>query len=183
MTEIEDNTSSSTPDAGATASFFWEEHEFDEQSSGERGTLTDSLSTQTPSFTSTLIVASTIAFSLVVICTLFSSYEIITAYNYRNLLVQITNSSATTKFNSPSDHPPLLPLEPTDVLGFTLAAFGLILASGGGIGGGGMLVPIYILVMGFLPKHAIPLSNVTVFGGAIANMFVNVRKRHPDADR
>ena len=43
--------------------------------------------------------------------------------------------------------------------------------------------PIYILVMGFSPKHAIPLSNVTVFGGAIANVLLNMPKRHPNADR
>ncbi|KAL7480515.1 hypothetical protein ACHAW6_006205 [Cyclotella cf. meneghiniana] len=183
MMRMENNNSSSTSDARATTFSFWQEHDFDEESSGERSRLAGALSTRTPSFTSTFTVVSAIAFSLVIICTLFSSYEIITAYHYRNLLVQTINSSATTKFNTPSDHSPLLPLQPSDVLGFTLAVFGLILASGGGIGGGGMLVPIYILVMGFLPKHAIPLSNVTVFGGAIANMFVNVKKRHPGADR
>jgi len=37
--------------------------------------------------------------------------------------------------------------------------------------------------MGFSPKHAIPLSNITVFGGAVANTLLNVRKRHPLADR
>lgn len=37
--------------------------------------------------------------------------------------------------------------------------------------------------MGFSPKHAIPLSNVTVFGGAIANVMLNMPKRHPIADR
>jgi uncharacterized membrane protein YfcA len=58
-----------------------------------------------------------------------------------------------------------------------------MVAAGGGIGGGGILVPIYILVMGFSPKHAIPLSNVTVFGGAIANVLLNMPKRHPIADR
>lgn len=30
---------------------------------------------------------------------------------------------------------------------------------------------------------AIPLSNITIFGGAIANMILNVQKRHPFADR
>ena len=55
--------------------------------------------------------------------------------------------------------------------------------AGGGIGGGGILVPIYILVMEFSPKHAIPLSNITVFGGAVANTLLNTRKRHPLADR
>ena len=43
---------------------------------------------------------------------------------------------------------------------------------------------IYACVIeGFMPKHAIPLSNVTVFGGAIANTTRNSRKRHPNADR
>jgi len=81
------------------------------------------------------------------------------------------------------DHKPLFPLNSTDQYGFTLATLGLMIAAGGGIGGGGILVPIYILVMGFSPKHAIPLSNVTVFGGAVANTVLNIRKRHPSADR
>jgi hypothetical protein len=48
---------------------------------------------------------------------------------------------ATTKKRKPvfsQEHPPLFPLT--------------------------LLVPIYIIVMGFSPKHAIPLSNITVFG-------------------
>lgn len=85
--------------------------------------------------------------------------------------------------NHPSDHAPLFPLKAEDFIGFFLAVLGLILAAGGGIGGGGILVPIYILILGFMPKHAIPLSNVTVFGGAVANTILNVRQRHPNADR
>eukprot|EP00533_Pseudo-nitzschia_delicatissima_P001096 CAMPEP_0116093764 /NCGR_PEP_ID=MMETSP0327-20121206/8771_1 /TAXON_ID=44447 /ORGANISM="Pseudo-nitzschia delicatissima, Strain B596" /LENGTH=519 /DNA_ID=CAMNT_0003585321 /DNA_START=13 /DNA_END=1575 /DNA_ORIENTATION=+ len=81
------------------------------------------------------------------------------------------------------EHASLFPLTTSDRIGFSLAICGLMIAAGGGIGGGGILVPIYILVMGFSPKHGIPLSNVTVFGGAIANMVVNTRKRHPLADR
>lgn len=81
------------------------------------------------------------------------------------------------------DHKPLFPLDMTDHYGFVLATLGLMIAAGGGIGGGGILVPIYCLVMGFSPKHAIPLSNVTVFGGAIANTISNVKKRHPNANR
>lgn len=80
-------------------------------------------------------------------------------------------------------HKPLFPLDASDRLGFTCAILGLMLAAGGGIGGGGILVPIYILVMDFSPKHAIPLSNITVLGGALANMLLNIRKRHPLADR
>lgn len=44
-------------------------------------------------------------------------------------------------------------------------------------------MPTYIILLGFSPKHAIPLSNITVFGGSLANTFLNMRKRHPLADR
>jgi len=80
-------------------------------------------------------------------------------------------------------HKPLFPLDKTDVYGFFCCLLGLLIAAGGGIGGGGVLVPIYILVMKFSPKHAIPLSNITVFGGAIANTLLNTRKRHPLVNR
>jgi hypothetical protein len=81
------------------------------------------------------------------------------------------------------EHAPLFPLKASDYYGLFFAVVGLVLAAGGGIGGGGILVPIYILVMGFSPKHAVPLSNVTVFGGAVANVILNSGKRHPIADR
>jgi uncharacterized membrane protein YfcA len=82
-----------------------------------------------------------------------------------------------------SGHKELWPLDVSDVMGFLLAMLGLIIAAGGGIGGGGILVPIYILVWNFSPKFAVPLSNITVFGGAVANTIINVGKRHPKADR
>jgi len=81
------------------------------------------------------------------------------------------------------EHADLLPLTSSDWTGFFCAICGLMIAAGGGIGGGGILVPIYILVMGFSPKNAIPLANVTVFGGAVANTYLNSKKRHPLADR
>lgn len=81
------------------------------------------------------------------------------------------------------EHAPLFPLTTSDYTGFACAVLGLMVAAGGGIGGGGILVPIYILVMGFSPKNAIPLSNITVFGGAVANTYLNSTKRHPLADR
>ncbi|POM73062.1 Hypothetical protein PHPALM_10128 [Phytophthora palmivora] len=51
----------------------------------------------------------------------------------------------------------------TTLIAFTCTALG----AGGGIGGGGLLVPMYILA-GLNPKHAIPLSKVTIFGSAVA---------------
>lgn len=80
-------------------------------------------------------------------------------------------------------HKPLHPIDGWDVTGVGLACIGLMIAAAGGIGGGGILVPLFILVLGFDPKHAIPLSNITIFGGAITNTVLNLSKRHPDADR
>lgn len=81
------------------------------------------------------------------------------------------------------DHAPLFPLTKSDIIGGTCIILGLMVAAGGGIGGGGVLLPILTLIMGFSPKHAIPLSNITVFGGALANTYLNAKKRHPLADR
>jgi len=75
------------------------------------------------------------------------------------------------------------PVRWVDVLGFVLIAIGLFVAAGGGVGGGGFVVPIIILVIGLKPKYAIPLSNVSIFGSAVSNNIINLRKRHPRVDR
>jgi uncharacterized membrane protein YfcA len=49
--------------------------------------------------------------------------------------------------------------------------------------GGGIVVPIYLLVLSLPPKHAIPLGAVTVFGAAVAATLLNSYRRHPLADR
>ena len=74
-------------------------------------------------------------------------------------------------------------MDSSDYFGLAAAIGGLMIAAGGGIGGGGMLVPINIILFGFKPKYAIPLSNVTVLGGAIINVWFAWPKRHPHADR
>jgi uncharacterized membrane protein YfcA len=58
----------------------------------------------------------------------------------------------------------------------------LFLFRTGGIGGGGILVPIYILILDFPVKHAISLSSVTVLGGALASNILNISKTHPNDD-
>ena len=86
-------------------------------------------------------------------------------------------------FQEDEGPPTLFPITVNEVVGYWLAAMGATLAAGGGIGGGGIFVPVYIVVMQ-LPLHiAIPLSAVTVMGGAAASTFVNIRRRHPIADR
>ena len=57
--------------------------------------------------------------------------------------------------------------------------FGTMLAASAGIGGGGLNTPVYILVVGFIIQEAIPLSHVTVFGNAVAQLIINYPQRHP----
>ena len=80
-------------------------------------------------------------------------------------------------------HKDLYPLDASDYWGTILVVLGLLVAASGGIGGGGILVPLLILVYGFSPKYAIPLSNFTIVGSSITNMLMNIPKRHPEADR
>jgi len=70
-----------------------------------------------------------------------------------------------------------------DWAGFVSIGMFTAVAAGGGIGGGGVLVPLLILVMGFAIKSAIPLSNITILGGAIFHIIRNMQRRHPTADR
>mmetsp|Transcript_5542 Transcript_5542/g.12079 ORF Transcript_5542/g.12079 Transcript_5542/m.12079 type:complete len:112 (+) Transcript_5542:220-555(+) len=104
-----------------------------------------------------------------------------------NAIIGVLLLSIITRINGMSDNlfdeeeelPTLFPFRTEDYVGFSVAILGLILAAGGGIGGGGILVPTYILLLDFPVKHAIPLASTTVFGGAIANNLLNVRESHP----
>jgi hypothetical protein len=79
--------------------------------------------------------------------------------------------------------PTLFPITRRDVIGFMFASIGVTLGSSGGIGGGGIVVPVYIIAMGLSPRVAIPLGSVTVLGGSLAGLILNLRRRHPLADR
>lgn len=53
------------------------------------------------------------------------------------------------------------------------------LASAGGIGGGGLILPILMVVGGFDFKGAVILSISAVFGNTLSQVVVNSTKRHP----
>jgi len=70
----------------------------------------------------------------------------------------------------------------SDAASALLSLLAVTFASAGSIGGGGLLVPLYVLVS-HLGRSAIPLSKATIMGGAIANAFMRWPARHPSADR
>ena len=55
-------------------------------------------------------------------------------------------------------HEPLF--RPRLAIGTSLIFLCSALAAGGGIGGGGLYLPVFVLVLGYIPHIAIPLSKV-----------------------
>jgi hypothetical protein len=73
------------------------------------------------------------------------------------------------------------PFSAGNILASGLACVSACLAAGGGIGGGGLFIPLYVLAVGYKPSDAISLSVATIFGGQIANLIINLMKKHPTA--
>lgn len=109
----------------------------------------------------------------------------IVEYSYfsDNFIYRVSRYLTDTSSESISTHKDLFPMTTSDVVGTILVGVGLMIAASGGVGGGGILVPLLILVFGFHPKYAVPLSNFTILGSSITNMVLNTYKRHPETDR
>eukprot|EP00759_Apiculatamorpha_spiralis_P034288 PhF_6_TR35389/c0_g1_i1/m.51452 len=60
-----------------------------------------------------------------------------------------------------------------------IAFFVCALAVVAGIGGGGILVPLFIAVVGFPPALAVGMSQSTILGQSLLNTIVVSRRRHP----
>lgn len=58
-----------------------------------------------------------------------------------------------------SDHKPLLPTSQYDVAMFVVAGIVLFIAAGAGMGGGPVLVPLYLTLGAFHQQAAVALSN------------------------
>lgn len=76
-------------------------------------------------------------------------------------------------------HEPLVPLNPRKTLGMILIIIVSALANAGGIGGGAVIVPLYMYMFYYTVGEAIPLSKATIFAGAIVNIFLIINKRDP----
>ncbi|KAJ6295548.1 hypothetical protein OIU78_023552 [Salix suchowensis] len=64
------------------------------------------------------------------------------------------------------------------IIGFLGAAFGSV----GGVGGGGIFVPMLTLIIGFDPKSATAISKCMIMGAAVSTVYHNLRLRHPTLD-
>ncbi|CAN0861920.1 Sulfite exporter TauE/SafE family protein 3 [Linum grandiflorum] len=64
------------------------------------------------------------------------------------------------------------------IVGFFGAAFGSV----GGVGGGGIFVPMLTLIIGFDPKSSTAISKCMIMGAAGSTVYYNLRLRHPTLD-
>ncbi|CAK7356691.1 unnamed protein product [Dovyalis caffra] len=65
------------------------------------------------------------------------------------------------------------------VLGSIIGFFGAACGSVGGVGGGGIFVPMLTLIIGFDAKSATAMSKCMITGGAAATVYYNLKLRHP----
>ncbi|KAL3819033.1 hypothetical protein ACJIZ3_004938 [Penstemon smallii] len=63
-------------------------------------------------------------------------------------------------------------------IGFLGAAFGSV----GGVGGGGIFVPMLTLIIGFDPKSATAISKCMIMGASVSTVYYNLKLRHPTLD-
>ncbi len=66
-----------------------------------------------------------------------------------------------------------------EAIGAILIFIGSALSNAGGIGGGGLLVPILILFLNFNTKEAIPISKLMIFTGALTAFIMGIRNKNP----
>eukprot|EP00397_Hematodinium_sp_SG-2012_P039745 GEMP01043440.1.p1 GENE.GEMP01043440.1~~GEMP01043440.1.p1 ORF type:complete len:525 (+),score=101.45 GEMP01043440.1:214-1788(+) len=66
-----------------------------------------------------------------------------------------------------------------DFLGTILITVTAMLCAVAGMGGGGVYVPLMLLLLGLSTKEAVPLSQVMILGGSLVNIFMFAGDRHP----
>ncbi|PON76504.1 Transmembrane protein TauE-like [Parasponia andersonii] len=68
------------------------------------------------------------------------------------------------------------------VLGSIVGFFGAAFGSVGGVGGGGIFVPMLSLIIGFDAKSATAISKCMIMGAAASTVYYNLKLRHPTLD-
>lgn len=74
----------------------------------------------------------------------------------------------------------MFPVLPLEIAGLVVFAAIKVLSNIGGIGGGGVSIPIVMAMFYFSSKPAIAISSFAIFITTIARFVLNFRERHPD---
>jgi hypothetical protein len=76
-------------------------------------------------------------------------------------------------------HKGIFPMNLMVIIGLIFICFGSALSNAGGIGGGGLLIPILLLLLNFYTHEAIPISKLMIFTGALTSFIMGFRQTHP----
>ncbi|KAL6846294.1 hypothetical protein ACP4OV_023742 [Aristida adscensionis] len=68
------------------------------------------------------------------------------------------------------------------VLGTLIGFFGAAFGSVGGVGGGGIFVPMLTLIIGFDPKSSTAISKCMIMGASVSTVYYNLKLKHPTLD-
>eukprot|EP00658_Telonema_sp_P-2_P047394 TRINITY_DN36054_c0_g1_i4.p1 TRINITY_DN36054_c0_g1~~TRINITY_DN36054_c0_g1_i4.p1 ORF type:complete len:483 (+),score=93.47 TRINITY_DN36054_c0_g1_i4:130-1578(+) len=80
-------------------------------------------------------------------------------------------------------HKDLFPLLERELVATMAFVLGVFIAACAGIGGGGLNVPFFILLFGFMIKEATPLSHSAVMANSAAQFIINWPTRHTQTDQ
>jgi hypothetical protein len=70
-----------------------------------------------------------------------------------------------------------------DILGMIIWFITAGLATASGVGGGGIYVPVGILLLKFAPKPSSGLSQASIFGASLGGLLLNIKNHHPFVTR
>lgn len=79
-------------------------------------------------------------------------------------------------------HKSYFPITTKEIIGSILIIIGSALSNAGGIGGGGLLVPILILYLNFTTKEAIPISKLMILTGSLTAFIMGIHNKNPFRD-
>ncbi|CAL5064786.1 unnamed protein product [Urochloa decumbens] len=68
------------------------------------------------------------------------------------------------------------------VVGSLIGLFGAAFGSVGGVGGGGIFLPMLVLVIGFDPKSSAAVSKCMIMGACVSTVYYNIKLKHPTLD-
>lgn len=82
------------------------------------------------------------------------------------------------------DNPPIrFPYLWRDIVGMIVWFVAAGVATACGVGGGGIYVPLGIVLINFAPKQASGLSQSSIFGASLGGLILNLRNKHPYTSR
>ena len=79
-------------------------------------------------------------------------------------------------------HKGVFPIYNPESIGLLVLAIMIALANVGGIGGGGLIIPIIMAFFKFTTKEAIAISGFTIFTGSLTRFLYSWKQKHPEKD-